>query len=285
MEYISTPIPAGLTVDGIVTVLRHVYSEDDRLCGECHDFPELVYINRGKHTAVVGGRNFQLSAGQMLLYPPGVFHTVEKPSGAEGFIVSFKMEKEAILPLCDRVFTLSASQKQTLLQIMETGFECFVPCGEDALADGKKGMVPSPKADGATLQRLKKQLEFFLADIFRDSVSFGGNRKDLRKDRDYGAVCAFLEENIGKTLTVEEIARGSGMSESKLKALVREKSGGGVVELFNAVKIEKAKALIGEGRLNFTAIAHDLGFGSLHYFSRAFKKHSGVSPSEYKKGL
>ena len=285
MEYISTAIPNTVTVDGIVTVLRHYYTDEDIPCGERHDFPELLYINRGRHIAVVGGQKISLSAGQMLIYPPGVFHTVDSPSGAEGLIVSFEMAPDAVLPLCGKVFTLSAGQKQTLLQIMGTGLECFVPLGEKELAGGKRGMVPSPRADGATLQRLKKQLEFFLADIFRDSVLRGENRKDLRKDRDYGAVCAFLEENIGNALTVEEIARGSGMSVSKLKALVREKSGGGAVELFNALKIEKAKMMIGEGKYNFTAIALELGFGSLHYFSRTFKKYTGVSPSEYEKSI
>ena len=281
MEYISTKIPNTLAVDGIVTVLRHVYTDEDRRNGELHNFPELLYINRGKHSAVVGEREFLLSAGQMLIYPPNVFHTVGDLVGAEGFILSFKTENEMMRPLCNRIFTLSALQKQTLMQIMECGMGCFVPCGEEDRADGKQGMVLSPDADGVTLQRLKKQLEFFLADIFAVLPCDGG--KTSRGNRDYNTVCDFLGRNLDKNLSVSEIAEGCEMSISKLKILVREKNGGGVIELFNTMKIERSKKLISQGKLNFTDIAVSLGFGSLHYFSRAFKKYTGLSPSEYKR--
>ena len=285
MEYISTEIPNTVTVGGIVTVLRHVYDEEDRKYGESHDFPEILFINRGKHIAIVGEREFSLSAGQMLIYPPNVYHTVGALTGAEAFIISFKTENETILPIYDRVITLSTEQKQTLKQVMETGFGCFVPCGEAFRANGKQGMVLSENADEITLQRLKKQLEFFLADVLRDAVLPAKSGKPPRKARDFDAVCEFLEKNITQTLSVSDIARGSGMSVSKLKLVVRERSGGGVTELFNGMKIEKAKKLIAEGRLSYTDIAAILGFGSLHYFSRTFKKYSGFSPSEWEKRI
>ena len=39
--------------------------------------------------------------------------------------------------------------------------------------------------------------------------------------------------------------------------------------------------MIRDGRLNFTQIAARLGFQSVHYFSRRFRKVTGMSPSEY----
>ena len=71
------------------------------------------------------------------------------------------------------------------------------------------------------------------------------------------------------------------MSVSKLKLLFREKYGGGPINYFIELKIEKAKQLIDEGNLNLTEIAESLGFNSLHYFSRLFKKMTGISPSKY----
>ena len=268
-------------MEGIVTVLRHTFGAEDGVCGESHDFPELLYIGKGRHVARVGGEEISLSAGQMLIYPPNVCHSAGSLTGAQGWIVSFKTDNEILLPVYGRVFTLSSAQRQTLMQIMEAGLVCFVPCGEDDRANGRQGMVLSPDAEAATLRLLKKQLEFFLADILKTATVKEGSGE--RKTRDFEAVCAYLEANISKTLSVSEIARGSGMSVSKLKPVVREKSGGGVTELFNGMKIEKAKALIEKGELSFTEISQSLGFGSLHYFSRAFKKHTGLSPSEYKR--
>ena len=44
---------------------------------------------------------------------------------------------------------------------------------------------------------------------------------------------------------------------------------------------DQAKLLIRENSLNFTEIANTLGYSSIHYFSRQFKKITGMTPSEY----
>ena len=50
---------------------------------------------------------------------------------------------------------------------------------------------------------------------------------------------------------------------------------------FKNLKIDEAKIMIREGEYNFTEIAHRLGYSSIHYFSRHFKKATGMTPSEY----
>jgi AraC-like DNA-binding protein len=65
--------------------------------------------------------------------------------------------------------------------------------------------------------------------------------------------------------------------------MIFRESYGGAISFFNELKLDEAKRLIREGRLNFTEIADALGFTSLHYFSRLFKKKTGLSPSEYAK--
>ena len=47
------------------------------------------------------------------------------------------------------------------------------------------------------------------------------------------------------------------------------------------MKLKSAVTLIRERNLNFTEIAEVLGFSSVHYFSRLFKKKTGMTPSEY----
>lgn len=47
------------------------------------------------------------------------------------------------------------------------------------------------------------------------------------------------------------------------------------------MKIDAAKQLIRTNHLNFTQISEKLGYTSIHYFSRQFKKLTGMTPSEY----
>jgi YesN/AraC family two-component response regulator len=57
------------------------------------------------------------------------------------------------------------------------------------------------------------------------------------------------------------------------------------MEYFYRLKIEEAKRLIRNGTNNFTQIADKLGYSTIHYFSRQFKKIVGMSPSEYSKSI
>jgi YesN/AraC family two-component response regulator len=52
---------------------------------------------------------------------------------------------------------------------------------------------------------------------------------------------------------------------------------------FTTMKIDEAKKLIQKTNLNFSEIALQLGYESVHYFSKTFKKYTGVSPSDFSK--
>ena len=53
-----------------------------------------------------------------------------------------------------------------------------------------------------------------------------------------------------------------------------------MIDYFSSMKIETAKQLIRDNHLNFTEISDRLGYTSVHYFSRQFKKLTGKTPSE-----
>ena len=94
-----------------------------------------------------------------------------------------------------------------------------------------------------------------------------------------------MRKNATKSLTLEDIAKGSAMSVSKLKLLFKTKNGSGPINCFISIKIDYAKKLIAQGNSTLTEIAYELGFNSIHYFSRQFKKVTGISPTEFAKQL
>ena len=70
-----------------------------------------------------------------------------------------------------------------------------------------------------------------------------------------------------------------------LLPLLISETGGGVMEYFGRRKIEAAKEMIRRDDGNFTEIANRLGYQSIYYFSRHFKKVTGMTPSEYASGV
>ena len=96
---------------------------------------------------------------------------------------------------------------------------------------------------------------------------------------------AYLKMNINKTLTLKDIADELSISVSRLKTISGDILGTSPIDFFITMKIEAAMRLISDANLNFTEISDRLGFSSVHYFSKLFKKKLGITPSDFAKGI
>lgn len=281
MEYVSTSLPAAPSVKGIFTVLSPDLSRGAKEKGEAHAFPEIFFLEEGDHTLVVDGNELNVKSGQMVIYAPGSYHSSIGPSNSEASIISFDVSGDSLSLIYNRVLTLTADQQKAFRDIFKVAITCFERRKPD---DTVGGMVLRDGVDAYTLQKIKLKLEIFLTDLIGSASDRAtASAKSAKWEREYTEALSFMRKNINRPLNLSDIAEGCSMSISKLKILFREKYGRGPISCFIEIKIEEAKRLIREGKMNFSEIAASLGFNSLHYFSRLFKSCAGVSPSEYAK--
>jgi AraC-like DNA-binding protein len=81
-------------------------------------------------------------------------------------------------------------------------------------------------------------------------------------------------------LTLGQLARHCGASPNHLNRILRNQLGRTFHELLIRERLERARALLMEGRLNCTEAALECGFNDSNYFSRAFRKVYGHAPSD-----
>ncbi len=81
----------------------------------------------------------------------------------------------------------------------------------------------------------------------------------------------------------DALAAQFGMSADRFRRVFRENVGLSPLAFLAGAKTDKIKALLRENRYSLTEIAALTGFSDLNYFSRFFKKHTGLSASEYRK--
>ena len=94
-----------------------------------------------------------------------------------------------------------------------------------------------------------------------------------------------MQKTLSVSLTLADLARYSGVSESTIKALFHARAGMGATAYFIRMRIKAAKTYIREGNYNLTQIAELLGYDSIHYFSRQFRTVTGMAPSEYARSI
>ncbi|MDD5362237.1 MAG: helix-turn-helix domain-containing protein [Ignavibacteria bacterium] len=102
----------------------------------------------------------------------------------------------------------------------------------------------------------------------------------------------YLNEYFGKRVvtekglpTVNNAASKLNLSSKYLSDLLKQETGKTALELIHLYVIAEAKNLLVEGGRSISEIAYRLGFENPPYFSRLFKKETGVSPKEYKNRL
>lgn len=96
-------------------------------------------------------------------------------------------------------------------------------------------------------------------------------------------ILAYMNKKVAEPMTVEEICHKFFISRSSLQSLFKAHLHTSPKNYLINIKLQKSKELIQENRHTISEIAYLLGFSSIHYFSRLFKKYYNMSPSEYAK--
>jgi len=90
----------------------------------------------------------------------------------------------------------------------------------------------------------------------------------------------FMNVNIQKQLSIDELAQKCNISPTGLKNIFSKYAGLGIHKYFLKLKINHAVHLLKQG-VSVTQISEILGYSSQGYFSHAFKRETGKNPSEY----
>ncbi len=94
----------------------------------------------------------------------------------------------------------------------------------------------------------------------------------------------FIDENYHRDISIYSVGSHLQLSESHISHLFKEHSGYTVLGYLQNRRIREAMRLLRETSLQITEIYQRCGFLSGSYFSKLFKRYTGISPREYRKG-
>ena len=93
----------------------------------------------------------------------------------------------------------------------------------------------------------------------------------------------FMKENLHKNLKLEDLAERVHYSVSHFSLMFTKGASYSPLEYFTQLKIQRACQYLDHTDLSIKSIAYELGFCDPFYFSKVFKKHTSLSPQQYKK--
>lgn len=288
MGYQGIRLASSIAIQKLYSLHYFEYYSDFAFPGESHDFWEFVCVDKGEILITAGKRHISLSAGDVAFHQPNEFHDL-RANGVVApnvLVVSFATASRDMDFFREKVLHIDAAERSILAAVIQEGRACF---GQRLDNPWQKVLTAKKTREWGCEQMIRLKVEEFLLHIRRRydrvvvppepdtlrTVRQNSDRELLRQVTDY------MKAGINRHLTLDEISRDNFCSRARLQRLFSVYEKCGVIEYFNRMKIGTAREMIRTGSMNFTQIADFLGYCSVHYFSRQFRRQTGMSPSEY----
>ncbi len=263
-------IDRQLQVDDVYTFFYQEKEQGFLFPGESHPMAELTYVDQGSLHSVAEGQDLLLKQGDLVIYGPGQWHMQYADIGvAPRYVtISFASRGNQLNALLNRKFT--APQKAvTLLQNM---------LREQETTDALSGDI------------ILCQLNLLLLLLLRETTApTGGKLQTANAVHSENEIIRqaqqFISSHIREKLSVPLVARQVDVSPSYLTALFHKNLQISPGEYIRRIKLQESKQMIRENNLNFTEIAAELQYSTVHHFSRQFKEKFGITPTEYAKSV
>jgi AraC family transcriptional regulator, transcriptional activator of pobA len=238
-----------------------------------HEYQEIIWIRQGRADHLLDGLSAGVQAGSLLVIPKGRMHRFVPSLNMTGCVLRFNDE---FLPNSSQ---LLFSQFVGLIDIPLSGDDSAAIDSYFALIG-----IESQQADcrqGVTLRHLLRallakieQLRLRLITVPIQALS--------HSQRLWERFNTLLENDFKSRHGASHYSVELGCSSRKLNAVVRLFTGMTTAEAIDKRLILEAKRLILFSGLTIKEVAFELGFEEHSYFSKVFKKITGLTPSAYK---
>lgn len=274
MVWIAHPVTRQIQLTAFYSLFEVHYEKGYEFPGESHNFWECLYVADGEVCVSGDERVYNLTRGSIIFHKPLELHKfiVTGEKGADLFIFSFTAEGPLTAWLGEKVFALTESQQKLLQDLY-----AFARQNSENADSYRHRYLGSFVRLPAFSQTAASYLELLML-----SLAEAGAVSSASSDPDavlFSRAVNFLNSNIHRQPSVPEIARFCGVSESGLKRIFDKYAGISVHKYLLKLKIKTAIQLLRGGE-TVSRTAEVLGFNSQSYFSRAFRRETGISPSQ-----
>ena len=238
-------------------LLRFCYNKSNgvyELSSEKIPYMDLTYCISGEMEYIYQDKEYILKNGDAILFPQGT-KRIRKRTEGKTIYCSFNISYEEFEPKVKGY--LPDSIRFDTVRVLESVKKC-----SDSVSDLKQ----------------EKCLALFLYLYYQLVESAGNNENPHIKN-----IKKYIEKHYKEKITLKEIAKEVHLAPEYCCSLFAKQTGGTLFDFIALQRIEDAKALIITTDYPLTKIAQESGFYDYNYFSRVFKKLTGLTASNYRK--
>lgn len=230
----------------------------------------LIYCADGSGWYEVEGREFQVEKNQFFVLPAGKTHSYGAKAG-EAWTIYWVHFSGTNAPF----YAEGLQTPQDISVALNSRIRDRINIFEEIIATLQESN------DIEYLRYASSVLYHFLASM-RFLRQYRGDISKIGDTDPTDAAIHYMKENIENRITLDDVLRYVGYSQSHFSAIFKKNTGMSPLSYFNRLKIDYACMLLRDTNLKVNQICYKVGIEDQFYFSRLFTKLVGMSPSKYR---
>lgn len=237
-----------------------------------HDRIEILRIYKGELSVSVGGNKIVAKSGDVVVINPKQPHTaVSGENGVNYGVVMSELSRLATNAYYGEEYIKPLIFRRKMISSLVTDLgiaEVF-----DRIVSEKQNENPlSPMiVDSKMTELLYRLLSNYTS----------GNQPISSSDTKFSEVLDYIDTHFSSELCICDIADKFGYDKSYFCRKFKSQTGVTCLEYLNAIRLEAAAEMLKTGNITVVSVAANCGYKDANYFSRAFKKKYGVSPTKW----
>jgi len=245
--------------------------ESDSYLAHVHEFFEVIEPLRGDYKCNLNNELVSVSQGSAVLMQYDDLHEDLFQKDTLISTLSFGIEDGPMRHL----FSKQAGAQARILHLSAApSLCCFL---NEMRAESR-----SKHASLGLMEGLCQAFFWKLAEILPEELVSEDFKKFAEDDSFQRRILALFSKSLRGQFVLRDAAARLGVSERKLYSLCKELFGRSPANAFQSFKMQEAAKLLAKGDMKVADVAKAFGFSDPFHFSRAFKRHAGMSPVEFK---
>ncbi|MGG1519606.1 AraC family transcriptional regulator [Paenibacillus oryzisoli] len=285
INFLKAPFPFTLTFRNADTLPEHVHA---------HDFFQICYVIRGTCLHTINECQAVLCKGDFFSIPPYMTHRLKKIEGHDihlaqiDFLPSFLQEQltysadlEGIVDFAYLHPLLNSAEhvlpKLNLQQDSQQQVEQMIATMQKELE------LQQPMHQLAVRAELLKLLIVAGREFHHAIHGKEEHRLFQSKKHSLLGAITYMETHFAEELELVQVAEKAYMSPAYFSSIFKAMTGQNFTYYLNALRVNKAQELLKTTDMPITDIYLQCGFNNASHFIEVFKKHTGLTPSAYRK--
>lgn len=264
-DYPFKEVDMAFNIFGFHTAIEYNWDEHYSVCGERHDFWEIVYVISGEVEVVEDDRVYRLKERNIIFHAPMEFHKIRSLPGMSPHILILTFSAAGTLPaeLKEGVFNVSLEEQEILYSIVGVVSDFLEGRGSDMLE----------------MNLTVLGLSSFLLKLI-SSQKAKSRYSHLRSATEYHNIVTTMKNELYSNITLAELSDKCNVSISYIKLLFARYSGISPKAYYSNMRFDEAVRLL-EEEYSVNEVSEMMNFSSRNYFSVFFKSRCGLPPAKY----